>query len=67
MPERKMVPIDLTQEIYAQRQAKADPAFREISSGLSDRITELIRNPANGFISCCIEGCCVSWCCIQIS
>jgi hypothetical protein len=46
---------------------KADPAFREITAGLSDRITDMLRNPDQLGISCCFEGCCVSWCCIRLT
>ncbi|MDJ0768316.1 MAG: hypothetical protein QNJ12_05960 [Ilumatobacter sp.] len=67
MPEFQMAPINLNREIYARRQAKTDPAFREISNGVVDRIGEMLRDPSLTGISCCIEGCCVSWCCIQIS
>ena len=46
---------------------KEDPAFREITAGIADRITEMLRNPDQLTISCCFEGCCVSWCCIRLT
>ena len=46
---------------------KEDPAFREITAGISDRITEMLRNPGDLGISCCFEGCCVSWCCVKLT
>ena len=44
-----------------------DPAFREITAGISGRITELLQDPNELGISCCFEGCCVSWCCVKLT
>ena len=76
MDERfKMEPIDLNKVLLKNRkvttdparEATTDPAFREITAGLSKRILEIIGNDPNVLnLSCCIEGCCVSWCCVKI-
>ncbi len=46
---------------------KTDPAFREITAGLTNQITEMLRDPTRLAIDCCFEGCCVSWCCIRLT
>jgi hypothetical protein len=61
-----MKPVRFDEEILQNVKIKTDPAFREITGGLVDRISEILRDPTGLGISCCFEGCCVSWCCIQI-
>jgi hypothetical protein len=46
---------------------RSDPAFREITAGVNQRIIDMLRDPGQLGISCCFEGCCVSWCCIRIT
>jgi len=62
-----MEPVRFDAEILKVAKLKTDPAYHELTAGLSKRISEMLRDPDKLGISCCIEGCCVSWCCIQIS
>ena len=61
-----MKPVRFDEEILTHVKIQSDPAFREITGGLVNRISEMLRDPDTLGISCCFEGCCVSWCCIQI-
>ena len=69
MPTRyaAMQPIRFDDDVLQNVKIKSDPAFREMTTGLSQRISELLKDPSNLAISCCFEGCCVSWCCIQLT
>lgn len=70
MPERKcdvMQPIDFDCHLWDVAKIPREPAFREITAGLTRRIIDLLREPGQLGIDCCFEGCCVSWCCIRLT
>jgi hypothetical protein len=70
MPTRTaaMQPVRFDEDVLQTVKIKSDPAFREMTAGLSRRISEMLKDPATNLtISCCFEGCCVSWCCIQLT
>jgi len=62
-----MQPIRFDDDVLTTVKIKTDPAFREMTEGLSRRISEILKDPSSLTISCCFEGCCVSWCCIQLT
>jgi hypothetical protein len=62
-----MQPIRFDEDVLTTVKIKTDPAFREMTVGLSRQISELLKDPTRLAIDCCFEGCCVSWCCIQLS
>ena len=62
-----MQPIRFDEVILENVKMKSDPAFRELTAGLTKEITGMLRDPSRLAISCCFEGCCVSWCCIQLT
>jgi hypothetical protein len=62
-----MQPVRFDADVLQNVKIKSDPAFREMTEGLSAKISEILRDPSGLTISCCFEGCCVSWCCIQLT
>lgn len=62
----RMEPISLNEPLARASKIKSDPAFRELTAGLKDRIMEMLSDPAKSNLPCCFEGCCVSYCCVQM-
>ena len=62
-----MPPVRFDEDVLEIVKVKQDPAFRELSMGLTKQIRDLLRDPSRLAIDCCFEGCCVSWCCIQLT
>lgn len=60
--ETKLEPVKLD-ALLVKGKMKTDPAFKELTAGLTKRFKEIIDEE---FASCCIQGCCVSWCCVQL-
>lgn len=65
----RIKPLDVT-NVIAKRgkglKEMEDPAFKEIANGLRKDIINILENPSNTQMMCCLQGCCISFCCVRV-